>query len=239
MGFYNLPHAGKSPSHALLAAVVVQAVDDLTCSDKVAKWEANLFFREQVGGWAEMRKFYFDALGIHEAKAVEALAARFSDVEMPAPPSPKMDDVYAILPDKPFTARQIADRLGVRHNKTASHFQVMMSRGRIKRIARGLYVRHDSVSPVSLPPPSPPPPKLSYGEVRKIVHGHLRERPQKFTELIQSTNGDVSDSAIRMVLRNGLVSGELVRSWDSRYSHSTPHTMLEPGPGEARVFLNT
>ena len=236
MGSYNLPTSGKHPSHALLVAVVVQAVDDLDSPYPVVKYEANRFFREPVGGWAEMRRFYFGALGLDEGKALAAIEHRFSDVEPPTTYfDASVDDVLALLPRESFTAVQVAEILGVRYNKASSHFQVLMRHGKIKRFARGLFARHDYV----LPEPLPVSVKRNPSEVRRIVHGLLRERPRKFKDLVMATEGDVPEGAIRTVLRNGLETGELKRSWAAEYSHSTPHTWVEQPQVEARSFEHT
>lgn len=236
MGTYVLPRTSNCPSQSLLAAVVVQAVDDLDSSDRIAKYEANLFFREQEGGWADMRKFYFGALGIHEAKAIASLTPRFSDVEPPASYfDASLDELLELLPRKPFTAREVAAILGVRYNKVSSHFQVMMRHGKIRRLTRGVFARHDYVPP----PAVAPPPKATYADVRKIVHDLLRDRPHKFKDLIMSTEGNVSEGTIRTVLRNGLLTSELVRSWDAHYSLAPPQSVVEPDHGEARSFEHT
>ena len=57
-----------------------------------------------------------------------------------------------------------------------------------------------------------------YSDVRRIVHG-LLHKPNSFRDLIIATEGTVSDSTIRTVLRNGLETRELGRDTQGRYLH--------------------
>lgn len=84
-----------SPEHGLFAAIVKQAVDDLSSNEEEAVYEANQFFQQRTGGWAKSRRFYFDLLGLDEGVVLAHLKPLLS---MPERPNKKWtsDEIYGI-----------------------------------------------------------------------------------------------------------------------------------------------
>lgn len=69
-----------------------------------------------------------------------------------------------------------------------------------------------------------------YKDVRNIILPLLKQ-PQTFKELIFATEGDVSDSTIRMVLNNAIDKGEVVRDADTHVYSLLPETAVAAATG--------
>ena len=76
-----------------------------------------------------------------------------------------------------------------------------------------------------LPKPKPTNTVTKYSEVRPIIL-ELLDQPRSFKDLIIATNGDVSDSTIREVLRIGIEKGELIKPNDTYILASAPQTAV-------------
>lgn len=217
MSTYDQGHGGNSPHRSLLSAAVLQAVQDLDDKDETVKWEANEFFLAERGGWADMRRFFFGALGLDEARVLTALGSKLTAPERPSRRW-LAEDLFKVLPMVPFTVRAMMNLTQMGYTQVRGRLQTLEEHGLVMRTGRGEFCRADYVPP-SVPPPVPPTVKrryLTYSEVRQIIHG-LLAKPHSFKDLIIATNGDVSDSTIRDVLRNGLLTFELSRSDAGHY----------------------
>ncbi len=71
-----------TPELELIFAVVKLAVDDLESNDEQVRFEANEFFLQPRGGWADMRRYYFSLLGLDEERVVEALVQMECDWQL-------------------------------------------------------------------------------------------------------------------------------------------------------------
>lgn len=211
MSTYDQGDGGNSPHRSLLSAVVLQAILDLDDKDETVRYEANEFFLAEKGGWVDMRKFYFGALGLDEARVLRALKPKLT---MPERPSKRWlaEDLFDVLPMVPFTAKAMMRLTEMGYTQVRTRLQTLEERGWVTRVGRGEFCRT-----AHLPPPAPPPPaRQTYADVRQIVHGLLRE-PHTFKDLIIATNGEVGEGKIRDVLRNGLATFELSRADDGCY----------------------
>ncbi len=215
---YDAGLAGNTPSRSLLCAVVLQAILDLDDRDETVKWEANEFFLSERGGWADMRRFYFEALGLDEARVLTALRPKLTAPERPSKRW-LAEDLFVVLPLVPFTVKAMMRLTQMGYTQVRARLETLENQGLVLRVGRGEFCRTSHLPPPSLPSPSSPTVKrhyLTYSEVRQIIHG-LLATPHSFKDLIIATNGDVSDSTIRNVLNNGLLTFELSRSDDGRY----------------------
>jgi hypothetical protein len=216
MSTYDQGHGGNSPHRSLLSAVVLQAVQDLDDKDETVKWEANEFFLAERGGWADMRKFYFGALGLDEARVLTALGSKLTAPERPSRRW-LAEDLFKVLPMVPFTVKEVLRLTQMGYTQVRGRLETLEHQGLVLRIGRGEFCRTSHLPPPSSPSsPTVKRSHLTYAEVRKIIHG-LLAKPHSFKDLIIATNGDVGDSKIRDVLRNGLLTFELSRSDDGRY----------------------
>ncbi|MBF9030635.1 hypothetical protein HKCCE3408_09525 [Rhodobacterales bacterium HKCCE3408] len=72
-----------TPEQHLAFAVVMQAIEELNSSDERVKFEAHEFFLQPSGPWADMRRFYFDALDLNDDYVHASLTARLDPPERP------------------------------------------------------------------------------------------------------------------------------------------------------------
>lgn len=234
MGKTDRGLGGQNPERALFSAIVLQAIEDLNSNDETACYEAHQFFMAQAGGWADMRKFYFDALGLDEGKVLASLAPRLSPPERPEARL-TYDVLFRDLPRVPFS---ISD-LGRTHRRGYAQLrgliQTCEDKGLVVRTGRGAFCRADCVPPPA-PPPEPPPVvkkrhKLPH-EVKALVYALLRE-PHSFRELNIVLGGEVPEGAIRKVLNEGRDAFELSRDDDGRYqvARSVPQLSVAANSG--------
>lgn len=212
MRHYDTGLGGNAPERALLAAVVLQAVADLDDPDENARYEAHQFFMARHGGWADMRRFYFDALGLDEGRVLASLGPRLSPPERPEVRL-TFDVLYRGLPRVPFSISDLIRKHRRGYSQLRGLIQTCEDKGIVVPTRRGVFCRVDC-----LPPPDKPKekPLKKPASVKAVVYSLLTE-PRTFKDLIIATGGDVSDSTIRTVLREGRDSFELSRDDDGRY----------------------
>jgi hypothetical protein len=221
---------GNAPERSLLAAIVLQAVSDLDDSDVTVRHEAHQFLMARSGGWADMRKFYFDALGLDEGKVLASLAPRLSPPERPEVRL-TYDVLFRDLPRQPFSISDLSRTHRRGYAQLRGLIQTCEDKGLVVRTGRGAFCRADCV-----PPPEPPPAmkkrhKLPH-EVKALVYTLLRE-PHSFRELNIVLGGEVPESAIRKVLNEGRDAFELSRDDDGRYqvARSLPQLSVAANSG--------
>lgn len=195
-----------TPELELIFAIVKQAVDDLESNDEQVRFEANEFFLQPRGGWAVMRRHYFSLLGLEEGRVLHALRDRLDPPERPdrKPKTWTMMDVYEILPEGAFKAKDIADIVGMRYSQMTGRFQHLMRMGLIVRVDRGVFVRadcHESWQAAELEAcvtePEPP----------KSLIDALRDGPKTVREIGFAFDGELSVEAIRQRLAKAEASG--------------------------------
>lgn len=174
------------PEYRLLLSVLSLAVEDLTSSDERIRWEAHEFFLQQKGSWADHRRFLLDALGIDEQAMLAAIEDRLAPLppEKPEQPFITGSKVDQAIPYTPFTARQIADRIGCRSTATvATHLHRLKAKGIVRRLDRVTWIRADSDHDLT-----PLPDRIL---------GTLRDGQKTIRQIMWALNGEVDTSTIR------------------------------------------
>lgn len=219
-------YGGKNPERALLAAIVLQAIEDLDEKDEMACYEAHQFFMAETGGWAEQRRFFFDALGLDEARVLASLRPRLSPPERPEVRL-TFETLYRDLPRVPFSISDLGRTTRRGYAQLRGLIQTCEDKGLVVRIGRGAFCRADCI-----PPPAPPPVPKKALDVKALVYSLLVE-PHSFKDLIIATGGEVPDGAIRTVLREGRECFELSRDDEGRYqvARSVPQSLVAANSG--------
>lgn len=193
------------PTAHLVYAIIAQAVQDLfgspgsnltasQCSN--ARRDAMAFLTASSGKSAHWRKTYCDLVGLD----ADVLRAR----------------IVAILDggDAPTLAYGVGKNpAGLKEARDM--WAAPQPTPKPKATARPK-PKPQPTAPKTAAPPRPPAQITTYSDVRRIVHG-LLHKPNSFRDLIIATEGNVSDSTIRTVLRNGLETRELGRDTQGRY----------------------
>lgn len=130
---------GLSPEQAVCVAVIVQALHDLESKDEVARFEAHEFFLQKSGAWADMRRFYFQAIQIDEQVVHEALKQRLDPPERPEKKWTAQEIAQIIPHTRTFTAKEIQHVTGLSNTQTGSRLQVLTKANEVARIAPGTY----------------------------------------------------------------------------------------------------
>ena len=205
----NQGQGGNDPCRALLAAVVLQAVDDLSASDETIRWEAHEFFLQPHGGWADMRRFLFDALALNEGKVLASLASRLSPPERPDKRL-VADDLFALLPNEPFSTRAMMRLTRCGYSQVRGWIESLKVRGVVVQIGRGQFCRLTCYTP-PIPrtaPPSktkaPSPPKRN---VLRLVLDALHDGPKTIREIGFATDGQFDSTTIRTHLKRAVEEG--------------------------------
>jgi hypothetical protein len=195
----NSGQGGNAPERALFSAIVLQAVDDLSVSDETVRWEAHEFFMQPRGGWADSRRFFFDALGLDERKVLAKLASRLSPPERPKQPEVRQtyDVLYHDLPRHPFSISDLGRTLRRGYAQLRNLVQMMEDKGLVVRMARGVFCRTDSLPP----PPAPPTPKP---DARRIILDTLLDGPKTIREINFALDGEIDNNAIREHLKRAV-----------------------------------
>lgn len=188
---------GNAPERALLAAIVLQAVTDLDDTDETVRYEAHEFFLQPRGGWADQRRFFFDALGLDEGKVLAALAPRLAPPERPEVRL-TYDVLHRDLPRVPFSALSIAKKTRRGYTQIRGLLQTMEDKGLVVRTGRGVFCRTDSLPP----PPAPPTPKP---DARRIILESLLDGPKTIREINFALNGEIGTDVIREHLKRAVV----------------------------------
>lgn len=190
---YDIGLGGKNPERALLAAIVLQAVTDLDDPDETARYEAHEFFLQPRGGWADMRKFYFDALGLDEDRVLASLRPRLSPPERPEVRL-TFEDVYRDLPRVPFAISDLIRKHRRGYSQLRGFIQTCEDKGLVVRMSRGAFCRKDSLPP----PPAPPAPKP---DARRIILDSLKDGPKTIREIVFAIDGELDSSTVREHLK--------------------------------------
>ena len=111
-----------SPEQELCFAVVKLAIEDLESPDEEARYEAHEFMFQKYGGWANMRRMYFDLLGLDEEPVQAKLAHLCDPPERPEKKWTQME-VYEVMPVHPVKAKDIANVVGLRYSQITARFQ--------------------------------------------------------------------------------------------------------------------
>ena len=128
-----------TPEQALAVAVILQAVEDLGSEDETERFEAHEFFLQPKGPWAEMRRFYFQAVSLDEEWLHAHFAAR---LEPPERPDKKWTflEIGEVLPtNRAFTAADLCSLTGLVSSQVASRLQHLRRHGRLVTLAHGVY----------------------------------------------------------------------------------------------------
>ena len=208
-GYHN---SRGTPEESLLAAIVRQAVADLDDPDETIRYEATEFFLQQRGGWANMRRLYFGALGLDEGQVLKALAPKLTPMERPIKREGP-DLIVPLLPEGTFTPKVIQNMTGRDYVQIRGWLEHLTKRGVVVRTGRGEFTRTDCIVKAA---PRPRAALKRPDEIKAIVYRLLAE-PHTFKDLIIATQGDVSESGIRNVLNAGRAAFELSRDDEGRY----------------------
>lgn len=132
-----------TPEQQLALAVILTAIEDLQSSDEIDRWEAHEFFLQPKGEWADMRRFYFDVVGVDHEKVHAHLVAT---LEPPERPDRKWtyEEIGDHLPrDRVFRTHYICDLTGLNHEQVHSRLQHLKRVGRVVQVDRGVYCHPD------------------------------------------------------------------------------------------------
>lgn len=195
--------AGHGGERALLAAVILQAIDDLSDKDETVRFEAHEFFLQQHGGWAEQRRFYFGALGLEESSVLTALAGKLAPPERPERRW-TASDLLGVLPTERFSATALAGSLRRGYTQVRGMLQILEQKGLVVRTGRGEFCRTECHRPDPVPPPAP--------DTRRIVLDALRDGPKTVREIVFATDGEIGEDVIRRHLAEAM--GECVVDYD-------------------------
>ncbi|WP_299850595.1 hypothetical protein [uncultured Roseovarius sp.] len=215
-------HAARTPPEELLVfSILSRAILDLFGSvgltadadeAKTARQEALIFLTQRTGGWAKRRNELCDAIGIDG----DDMRAR----------------VVRVLEGDTLALETYETRGALTHVAEARalwvHEKGAIERAREATIEAKRYRRNVSTSTSTKPPRNT---ITKYSEVRPIIF-KLLDRPRAFKDLITATNGDVSDSTIRDVLRIGIEKGDVIKPESATYVlASVPQTAVAAATG--------
>lgn len=208
---HGIHHARTMPEELLIFSVLSRAILDLfgpvgLTSTKEeaqqAKSDALLFLTKSAGAWAKRRNDLCDAIGFDG----DNVRARVIQVL-------EGDSTALATYDGRREMTQVAQ-------------------------ARELWAQEQSRSERRKLAPQPPPKPQSrprhavtkYADVRRHIMPLLTQ-PRTFKDLIMETNGDVSDTTIREVLRNAVAKGEVVNKDNTYLLVSVPETAVAATAG--------
>lgn len=130
---------GTTPEQALAAAVILRAVEDLTSKDEQDRWEAAEFFFQPRGPWADMRRFYFDAIGVDGEVVHQHFAATLEPPERPDKVW-NAEEVLDILPrDAAFSYRSHVHRTTLTAPQFQNRINHLITLGHLVRLVPGLF----------------------------------------------------------------------------------------------------
>jgi len=196
-------HASRiHPEELLIISILSRAVIDLFGSVSLApnleeaqqaKQEALTFLTQKSGGWEKRRRELCDAVGI-DSDEMRDRVVRVLEGDLVAL------DTYETR--GALTDVENARALWEHEKGAAERAHQVRIRAKKLRPKRKLAPKRNTIT--------------KYSEVRPIIL-NLLDQPRSFKDLITATKGDVSDSTIREVLRNGLIKGELVKPHNNTY----------------------
>ena len=201
------PDPVRRPEADLIISILSQAISDLFgtahSSEKnrdLVRREALAFLTQKHGGWANRRNELCSLIGI-ESDAMRSRVIRVLN----------------------------GDTLGLQaYAGTGIMSNVDEARRMWKEGARHPTPHKEP----SLRAPDPKPPRAmsairNYSAIHDLVYRQLEIRPSRFSELNIAFNGDVSDTVMRKVLKDGLEKGELTRAAHSWVYRLVPHNSVE------------
>lgn len=193
-----------TPESALLSAIILKAVEDLTSNDDTVRFEAHEFFLQKKGPWADSRRHLFDAAGLDEEAVCNTLSRKLTPPEKPVRKW-SSDDIYESMPDHPVEARDLLRSLGVRTALVTSRLQHLVKRGLVMRVGIGQYIRSDKFDAWDAKRPMPKP------ALAVQIESHLRDTGEALTirQLGFVFDGDYGSDAIRTALKSLAAEGRV------------------------------
>ena len=211
---YGVHYSRTPPEELLVFSILSRAILDLfgkvglTSNSEEAeqtKQDALSFLTQKAGGWAKRRNELCEAVGI-DGDEVRDRVVRVLEGDTLA---------LGTYEGRRELTRVAEARALWEHEKGAAER------------AREAALKQRRTRPE--PKPSPTNTITKYSEVRKIIF-KLLDQPHSFKDLIIATDGDVSDTTIRNVLRIGVEKGELIKPNDT-YLLAVPQTAVAATTG--------
>jgi len=208
---HGIHHARTMPEELLIFSVLSRAILDLfgpvgLTSTKEeaqqAKRDSLSFLTNKSGAWAKRRNDLCDAIGFDG----DDVRARVIQVL-------EGDSTALATYDGRRELTQVAQA-----RKLWEH-----ENSRSKR-------RRSTPKPTPKPVPRPRHAVTRYADVRRHIMPLLTQ-PRTFKDLIMETNGDVSDTTIREVLRNAVAKGEVTNKDNTYRLVSVPETAVAATAG--------
>lgn len=208
---HGIHHSRTMPEELLVFSVLSRAILDLfgpvgLTSTKEeaeqAKRDALSFLTKKSGAWAKRRNDLCDAIGFDG----DNIRARVIQVL-------EGDSTALATFDGRRELTQVAQARALWEQEQS----------RSKR-------RRSTPKPTPKPVPRPRHAISRYADVRRHIMP-LLTKPRTFKDLIMETNGDVSDTTIRDVLRNAIAKGEITNTDNAYLLVSVPETAVAAAPG--------
>lgn len=130
---------GTTPEQALAVAVILTAIQDLQSNDEQDRWEAHEFFLQPKGPWAEMRRFYFQAVNLDDVWLQQYLSARLNPPERPYRKWTYMSLLDVLPTDRTFTAADVCELTDLNLPQVNSKMQSLKNHGHVVRLDHGVY----------------------------------------------------------------------------------------------------
>lgn len=139
----------QTPEHALIVAIIAQAVQDLSSPDPEARADAETFWRACDNDLAAHRRDLLNLIGLEEEVVMRHIAPTLPPVEIapPPPPPPTLppvdkptaarliaDRIIENLPDGEFTIHELAERLDMRAPVVAMVIKSLRISGHVRRV---------------------------------------------------------------------------------------------------------
>lgn len=207
---YGIHNSRTPPEELLIFSILSRAILDLfgpvgLTSNKdeadTAKSDALMFLTQETGGWAKRRKELCDAVGI-DGDEMRDRVIRVLEGDMMAL------NTY----EGRGSLSQVDQARALWEREKNAHKRVRSARAKGSRT-------------IASSPPRPQHKVTRYSDVRAIILP-LLEQPKKFKDLIMATDGDVSDSTIRLVLNYAIEKGEVVRDAETHVYSLVPQTAV-------------
>ena len=206
-------HQARVPSeHFLICAILSRAILDLFGSATLAatqeerakvREESLLFLTRDRGSWANRRNELCDAVGIDgdemRKRVIQVLEGNSNALDAYASQMTHMADARKLWADR----KDAKARAQVAREKQSERVACRRAH---------------------------PKPKLrnqitDRAKVREILLSHL-DQPMRFKDLLAATNGDLSDSVMRNVLKDAVARGEITRHPETFAYRLAPKTAV-------------
>ncbi len=208
---HGMHHSRTMPEELLIFSVLSRAILDLfgpvgLTSTKEeaqqAKRDALLFLTKATGAWAKRRNDLCDAIGFDG----DNMRARVIQVL-------EGDSTALATYDGRRELTQVAQARAL--------WELEKSQSKRRKL---------TPQPTPKPQPRPRHAVTRYADVRRHIMPPLMQ-PRTFKDLIIETQGDVSDTTIREVLRNAVAKGEVVNNDNTYLLVSVPETAVAASAG--------